>query len=192
MQKFLLLLTIVLVCLFPFTASAQHMMPNATALTNVQRTGSDRNGALVSISEDGNTIVKGSPGYNNGVGCATVYFRDTLGVWSGGSMLIQGSGSIGNANQGSAVAISADGSTIVVGGSGDNGGIGAIWVYQRAGNSNNFTQVGDKIVPVDYNGKPAFGTSVAVSGDGSRIVGGGPKDHVTISAFETVTMSFCR
>ena len=40
-----------------------------------------------------------------------------------------GSGAVGTANQGASLALSADGTTAIVGGTGDNGGAGAAWVF---------------------------------------------------------------
>jgi hypothetical protein len=42
-----------------------------------------------------------------------------------------GTGAVGNAYQGSSVALSADGVTAIVGGYGDNGFAGAAWVYSE-------------------------------------------------------------
>ena len=44
-----------------------------------------------------------------------------------------GTGTIGGAQQGIALSLSGDGSTGIVGGSSDNGGTGAAWVYTRSG-----------------------------------------------------------
>src|SRR5712692_8006538 len=44
-----------------------------------------------------------------------------------------GTGSIGTPQQGSAVSISGDGNTAIIGGYGDNGNIGAAWVWTRSG-----------------------------------------------------------
>src|ERR1700690_2421614 len=49
-----------------------------------------------------------------------------------------------NTAQGWSVAISADGNTAIVGGYGDNGNIGAAWIYTRS--SSVWTQQGKKLV----------------------------------------------
>src|SRR5262252_1804280 len=49
-----------------------------------------------------------------------------------GSKLV-GTGGLGGAQQGTAISLSGDGNTAVVGGSSDNGGAGAAWVYTRSG-----------------------------------------------------------
>jgi len=67
------------------------------------------------------------------------------------------------ASQGQSVALSADGNTAIVGGSSDNDGVGAAWVYTRSGGL--WTQQGDKLV--------GGGTSVALSPDGNTALVGG-------------------
>jgi len=76
-------------------------------------------------------------------GQVTLYFRDNSGNWSY-SQLNLGTDIVGNANFGASVAISADASTIVVGGNGDNNGVGAVWVYKRVGTTNQYNQLGNK------------------------------------------------
>jgi hypothetical protein len=49
-----------------------------------------------------------------------------------GSKLV-GTGAVVPSDQGSSVALSADGNIAIVGGNGDNSGIGAAWVYTRSG-----------------------------------------------------------
>jgi hypothetical protein len=61
-----------------------------------------------------------------------------------GSKLV-GMGAVGNAAQGASVALSADGTTAVVGGYGDNSNAGAAWIYTRSGNA--WTQQGNKAAP---------------------------------------------
>jgi hypothetical protein len=91
-----------------------------------------------------------------------------------------GTGSIGNTpQQGNSVALSADGNTMIEGAPGDNGGVGAAWVFTRSGGI--WTEQA-KIVPSDgADTPPAFGTSVALSADGNTAIIGGPKDRCLIS-----------
>jgi hypothetical protein len=78
-----------------------------------------------------------------------------------GSKLV-GTGAVGG-SQGSSVALSADGSTAIVGGPSDNGGVGAAWVYTRSGGV--WTQQGAKLV--------GGGASVALASDGNTALVGG-------------------
>jgi hypothetical protein len=66
------------------------------------------------------------------------------GVWTQRGNKLVGIGSVGNAEQGCSVALSANGETAIVGGPFDNKGIGAAWVYTRHGHV--WTQQGDKLV----------------------------------------------
>ncbi len=87
-------------------------------------------GHSVSLSENGNTALIG--GYHNdkSVGAAWAFVRSGS-TWSEQEQLV-GTGSVGGfPTQGSSVALSADGLTSLVGGAGDNGEVGATWVFAR-------------------------------------------------------------
>ena len=58
------------------------------------------------------------------------------------------------------VPLSSDGDTALVGGSGDNGGIGAAWVFTRSGST--WTQQGAKLTGSGEIGKGLFGEGVAL------------------------------
>ncbi|HEX3522106.1 MAG TPA: hypothetical protein VHT52_08465 [Stellaceae bacterium] len=87
-------------------------------------------GVSVSLSGDGNTAIVGGEGDNGSAGAAWVY-TSSGGVWSQLGPKLVGTGAIGKAQQGSSVALSADGTTAIVGGYGDNGFAGAAWVYTQ-------------------------------------------------------------
>ncbi len=93
---------------------------------------------------------------------------------------LTGTGAVGPARQGSSVAISADGTTAIVGGVDDNSSAGAAWVYTRIGGV--WSQQGSKLVGTGAVGAAAQGTSVAISGDGSTAIGGGPRDSSNTGA----------
>jgi hypothetical protein len=87
-------------------------------------------------------------------------------------------GESGLGSFGSAVAISADGTTAIVGAPGDAGGRGAAWVFTREGST--WAQ-GEKLTDGEVTGgslpeASAFGASVAISADGATAVVGGPGD----------------
>jgi FG-GAP repeat len=75
---------------------------------------------------------------------------------------------------GSSVALSADAQTAVIGGESDDGGVGAAWVFTRAGSS--WVQQGPKLVPRELEPHTAFGARVgarvAISGDGNTVLVG--------------------
>jgi uncharacterized protein (TIGR03437 family) len=96
-------------------------------------------GQSAAITADGNTIVVGGPGglpaqlvRNPSVGATWVFTR-TNGVWTQQQVPeLVGSGTVGNdALQGSAVGLTPDGTTALVGGPTDNGRLGAVWVFTR-------------------------------------------------------------
>jgi hypothetical protein len=90
---------------------------------------------------------------------------------------------------GDSVALSADGNTALIGGEGDNGDIGAAWVFTRTGST--WTQQGSKLVPpITAATEPAdFGHSVALSSDGNVALVGGPRVGHEIGAAWVFTRS---
>jgi hypothetical protein len=89
-----------------------------------------------------------------------------------GSKLI-GTGTIGDqaqVRQGTAVAVSADGNTLIVGGMPQNSSDGATWVFTRTGGV--WTQQGAELIGT--GGGNSQGRSVALSADGNTALVGGP------------------
>jgi hypothetical protein len=129
----------------------------------------------VALSADGNTAIVGGQFDNSGAGAAWVFTRGD-GTWSQQGSKLVGTGAVGDAERGFAVALSADGNTAIVGGSRDNGLIGATWVFTRNGGV--WTQQGAKLVGTGITGNNAAqGTAVALSADGNTALIGGP--HAT-------------
>ena len=129
-------------------------------------------GASVALSADGNTAIVGGPGANGGAGAAWVFIRSSDVTWTQQGNPLIGTGAVGNAYQGTSVAVSADGNTAIVGGNADNGGIGAAWVFTR--NNGVWTQQGSKLVGTGAVGStPYQGISVALSADGNTAIVGG-------------------
>jgi hypothetical protein len=64
---------------------------------------------------------------------------------------------------------------VASGGFADDNYKGAAWAFARYGNA--WAQVGDKITGNDYTGAARQGSSVALSGDGSRLIMGGYQDN---------------
>jgi hypothetical protein len=85
--------------------------------------------------------------------------------------------SVPSVNFGEGVALSSDGSRMVVGAPNDNGQIGAVWTYQRdAGTTpqGNWVLVGSKMIGTVAGGQ--FGRSVALSSDGQTMAVGATQD----------------
>jgi hypothetical protein len=82
-------------------------------------------GQSVALSADGNTAIVGGPYDNSQAGAAWVFTRSGGGVWTQQGSKLFGDGAVGAAQQGTSVALSADGTTAIVGGPNDSSGAGA-------------------------------------------------------------------
>src|SRR5271165_3045458 len=109
---------------------------------------------------------------------ASAALAQTQFAQQGGKLV--GTAPIGLPLQGYSVAISADGTTAIIGGPAQDGlldinnpGIGAAWVFTRSAAS--WTQQA-KLVGSNPIGNSAQGFSVGISGDGNTAVVGGPAD----------------
>jgi hypothetical protein len=130
----------------------------------------------VALSADGNTALVG--GWT-GTGAVWVFTR-SAGVWSQQGGELVGSGAVGPAGQGIAIALSADGNTAIVGGFIDNAGIGAAWIWTRSGGI--WTQQDPKLVGAGAVGTSSQGIGVALSADGNTALVGGPGDNNSAGA----------
>jgi hypothetical protein len=81
-----------------------------------------------SLSSDGNIAVIAGLNDNAGVGAAWIFAR-SAGVWTQRGSKLIGSGATGAPEMGDSTALSADGMTALIGGSRDNGRVGAAWVF---------------------------------------------------------------
>ena len=162
-----------------FSQSSEFWTQQGSKLIGTGAVGQGGQGASVTLSADGNTAVVGGPYDDSMTGAAWVYARSS-GRWTQQGGKLVGTGAIGNATQGTSVALSADGNTLIVGGTEDNKGIGAAWVFTRNGGS--WTQQGSKLVGSDAIGIASAGASVALSADGNVAIVGGPHDNSNIGA----------
>jgi len=137
-------------------------------------------GYSVALSNDGNTAIIGGPIDNGNIGAAWIFTRSN-GTWTQKGSKLVGSGAVGSAvAQGISVAMSGDGNTALVGGTYDNGAVGAAWVFVN--NNGNWTQQGSKLVGNLQVGTPAEGNSLALSSDGNTAVIGGSQDTGSLGA----------
>ncbi|HTY98145.1 MAG TPA: hypothetical protein VMB91_13960 [Solirubrobacteraceae bacterium] len=147
-------------------------------------------GATVALSSDGNTALVGAPRDNAFQGAAFVFTR-TGSVWSQQGPPLKGSEGLVNPFFGSAVALSADGNTALIGGSGDNNGKGAAWVFTRTGST--WTQQGPKLTASEETApQPGFGVAVALSAEGSLALVGGPNETVGTTIVDGAVWAFTR
>ncbi len=143
-------------------------------------------GHSVAISSDGNTIVIGGYYDNVGVGAVWVFTRSG-GVWTQQGSKLVGTGYGTYPYQGSSVAISADGNTIIEGGDDDNNAIGAIWIFTRTGGV--WTQQGTKLLGTGAINNATQGCSVSISADGNTAIEGGLNDNNFAGALWVFTRS---
>ncbi len=145
-----------------------------------------RQGSAVSASADGNTILVGGNNDNFNQGAAWVFVRSS-GTWSQQGGKLVGTGNVGSASQGSAVALSADGNTAVLGGTDDNTFTGASWIFVRSGGV--WSQQGSKLVGSGSIGSAYQGSGVSLSADGNTMITGGYNDNSGIGASWVFTRS---
>ncbi|MFN8588666.1 MAG: FlgD immunoglobulin-like domain containing protein [Candidatus Eisenbacteria bacterium] len=169
-----------------FTRSAGVWTQQGAKLVGTGATPSTRQGTSVALSADGNTALLGGLGDSGGAG-AMWAFQRTAGVWSQVGAKLTGSGAVGLAGQGYAIAISGDGNTALLGGKSDNGGIGATWVFVKSAGV--WSQQGGKLVGTGAVGASNQGWSVALSADGNTAVAGGYNDDGGAGALWTFTRS---
>jgi uncharacterized protein YdbL (DUF1318 family) len=99
-----------------------------------------------------------------------------------------GTGAVGQSLQGFSVAMSADGSTAILGGIEDNSNTGAVWVYARR-SQDLWTQDGSKLVGTGAVGDAQQGYSVALSSDGNTAIVGARADNSNAGAVWVYTRS---
>lgn len=125
-------------------------------------------GDAVAINDIGDVAVIGAPDTNYGPGAAYV-FRKTSGTWDAGTELV-GTGKVGDASFGDAVAINGDGGDEQLGVD-----VGAVFVYKLAGGS--YVENQGPILGNYYVDEPQIGRVVALSKDASTLVFSGYNDN---------------
>ena len=143
---------------------------------------SNTSSSLVALVMPGTTTGLVSINTGNGVVNSASNFTITqtqYPLFQQGNKLV-GTDNIGNAQQGNAVSVSADGNTAIVGGSFDNSQQGAAWIYTRIGNT--WTQQGNKLIGTGNIGAARQGTSVSISADGNTAMMGGILDNTNKGA----------
>jgi hypothetical protein len=156
-----------------FTRSGSAWTQQGGKLTGGSETGAGRFGVSVALAADGSTALVGGYGDDNYQGAAWVFIRSGS-SWTQQGGKLTGGGATGKAEFGASVALSADGSTALVGGYGDDGSKGAAWVFTLPGSI--WTQQGGKLTGGGATGNALFGGSVALAADGSTALVGGSFD----------------
>jgi hypothetical protein len=129
-----------------FTRSNGVWTQQGSKLVGTGAVGQAHQANSVAVSADGNTAIIGGVSDKSLAGAAWVFTRSN-GVWTQQGNKLVGSGAIETffpAEQGSSVALSANGNTAIIGGPGDNLAVGAAWVFTRSNGV--WTQQGSKLV----------------------------------------------
>jgi antibiotic biosynthesis monooxygenase (ABM) superfamily enzyme len=116
-----------------YTRSGGVWTQQGSKLVGTGAVGGAEQGWSVALSADGDAALVGGYFDSSGAGAAWVYTRSG-GVWTQQGSKLVGSGAVGNAQQGTSVALSADANTAIMGGPFDNPagqfvGVGAAWVF---------------------------------------------------------------
>jgi len=126
-------------------------------------------GSAVALSADGNTLASAGYGDSSNTGAVWIFTRSGT-TWSPQAKLV-GEALDTSQRQGASIALSADGNTLISGGYGDTGYVGAVWVFRRNGTTwgqeNKFTPPDDKVL---NSGTAHFGYAVGLSGDARVMV----------------------
>jgi hypothetical protein len=131
----------------------------------------------VSISRDGNTVIVGAGGESSSAGAAYVFTR-SAGVWTQQQKIR--STDIQANDYFSAVDISGDGNTAIVGAFGEGGSFaGSAYIFTRSGSL--WTQQ-QKIRSTDIQASDRFGGAVSISGDGNTAIVGARTEGGPIGA----------
>jgi trimeric autotransporter adhesin len=132
-------------------------------------------GYSVAMSSDGSTVAAGAPQRAGNQGVVYV-FTQHAGGWANATQtaeLVALAGASGD-KLGSSVAISGDGATVVAGAPGRSSGVGAAYVFVRPGGGWSNQNEAAELTASDAAANDAFGSSIAVSGDGSMVAAGAP------------------
>ena len=163
--------------------------PARITLTASDGASGDRFGSSVSVSGDGSIVAVGSHlDDDNGTGSGSIYvFTRPSGGWTATAAQVKIKPSDGATGDvfGSSVSVSGDGSIIAVGSpeDDDKGNIsGSVYVFTRPDGGWTTMATQAKLTAADGAAVDLFGSSVAVSGDGSIIAVGSIGDDANGSA----------
>jgi FG-GAP repeat len=173
---------------YPVATGTQEHMFTGSGQDNTNQSTGAKYGAAVALSGDGNTalisaktdyVVSGGIGTNPGSVWA---YRLAGGNWTQQGSNFTGTGVNNSAFMlfGASMALSEDGNTAIIGAPANGNGPGSAWVFTSTGST--FSQQGSELNANDELGAGHFGTSVALSDDGSTALIGGPNDNTNTGA----------
>jgi len=155
-------------------------VPRGLPLSGAGESGEGRFGFSVALSDDGSTALVGGRADEGGAGAAWVFARQIGSGYVAQGGKLTGGQEEGPGQLGYSAALSANGSTALVGGPRDGESVGAAWVYTRTGSV--WSQQGSKRTGADTSGKAWFGASTALAADGLTAVIGGFHDNGGVGA----------
>lgn len=132
-------------------------------------------GVSVALSTDGNTALVGAP-QDEYSGAAYVFTRSGS-IWTEQAKLTPAGEKGTSIDFGAAVALSADGSTALVGAPGFGARLGAAWAFTRSGTAWSEQQ---ELIGGGAESEGKFGTSLALSADGNTALIGSPDEYRVI------------
>ena len=168
-----------------FTRASTTWAAQGAKLTGSGETGEGEFGTSVALSvlSTTTTALIGGPSDNAAVGAAWAFTRAGT-TWSAQGAKLTGAGETGEGAFGESVALSIEGTTTtaLMGGPGDNAGVGAVWVFTRA--STTWAAQGAKLTGGGEAGPGEFGRSVALSLEGTTMTTlvGGRLDNTDVGA----------
>jgi hypothetical protein len=164
-----------------FTRSGSTWTQQGSKLTGSGEIGQGAFGSTVALSFDGNTALIGVPGDHASVGAAWVFTRSGS-TWTQQGEKLTAKGLVAGNVFGSAIALSSDGNTALIG----CGGVA--WVFTRSGST--WTQQSEMLVGSErVSSVGPGGGSVALSSDGNTALIGFPIDNSTVGAAWVFTRS---
>jgi hypothetical protein len=129
----------------------------------------------MALSANGDTAFIAASGDNHAQGAVFVFTRIN-GRWAQEAGKLTFRGQTGAPDFGDDVALSADGTTALIGGARDHDFRGAAWVFVRHGST--WKQQGPKLRPRDVSGHATdFGAAVSLSANGKTALIGGLGDN---------------
>ena len=156
----------------------------AAKLEGEHEIGAGQFGGHVALSADGSTALIAGVVDDFGAGAAWVFSRSGE-SWTQQAKLT-GGGGLDKSRFGRGVALSAEGSTALVGASSEDEKAGAAWLYTRAGSS---WGLPTELPLAGESGAAEVGRSVALSGEGATAIVGGPRNNAGQGAAWVFTLT---
>jgi uncharacterized protein YjbI with pentapeptide repeats len=170
-----------------FTRTGGTWTQQGPKLTAGDPVGASSFGWSVALSWDGNTALITAPGDDDNAGAAYVFARSGS-TWTQQGPKLTPTDSLNPSRFGLSGALSGDGTTALIGGPVDRLGTGSAWVFTRS--RSGWAQQGPRLAGSGESILGGFfGSSVALSGDGSTALIGGNGDNDSVGAAWVFTRS---